>query len=725
MTVFARIKQDIVAKYTKPVGGIPKTDLAAVVQNGLVDPDSVGYDVIPVLGQSNAAGRGSVIDTTRFDAPVAGVDVYPSAGTYAGQILRATEPMAAYAADAAIVSGSNLGVSFALEFTRWYSRSISPNRRVLLVPCAYGGTGLSTPDTYGTSLTWQPGTVDSNNLFERAVATVTAALAAAGENARIPLVLWHQGEQDGNNNRTTNQYAADLDALIDAVRSRLGADLPFVLGQMTAETVAVSKFGLINAAHVATPVRKPRTGVAASPGTGFTDPSNGTLHFSSAGQRILGRNYFRAYRAAVYNVLGTPPLPPAAPTVTQTGATTASVTWVPPLARSTDYNVRYSTDNGATWTDLARAPSTAPSATITGLTAGQQLIAQVRSVNEQGSSVWSPSSAPLTVAAAPGQVTGLTAGSATSSTQPLTWNPTPGATSYVVEYKRTSDSSWTTFGTVADTAATVSPLSGSTSYDYRVSARNVAGTGTPSATVSGTTLAPTDMTTGLLRKYTAATSVNDGIADGAAVASVADTSGTGGAAISQATAGARPTLKANAVNGRPAWVFDGGDDVLTDTAFTRGQLASTVVVVGKWVSGQPASGAMLSLVASASGTSPVRRQILGVYSTNGTDKAWAANFGTVLSSGTAVDSGFHMIMGDQTATGGTGRASVDFTNEASGTIGLSGTTTSRSGISVGNVPEGTGGLGAEIAEVRVYDHVLTTAEKNALRAYFQSIYATP
>lgn len=97
---------------------------------------------------------------------------------------------------------------------------------------------------------------------------------------------------------------------------------------------------------------------------------------------------------------------------------------------------------------------------------------------------------------APGQPTGLTAGTATSSAQPLTWTApaTGGApTDYDVQFAAAGSGSWTTFtdGSSTTTAATVSGLSPSTSYDYRVRAVNAAGAGPWSSTVTASTAADT------------------------------------------------------------------------------------------------------------------------------------------------------------------------------------------------------------------------------------------
>lgn len=105
-------------------------------------------------------------------------------------------------------------------------------------------------------------------------------------------------------------------------------------------------------------------------------------------------------------------------------------------------------------------------------------------------------------ATAPDQVTGLTLGTATTTTQPLTWTaPANGGsaiTDYVVQYSPAGANSWTTFadGTSSTASATVTGLTAATSYDYRVAAVNAIGQGSYSATATGSTGATSYTITG-------------------------------------------------------------------------------------------------------------------------------------------------------------------------------------------------------------------------------------
>ncbi|NBX75168.1 MAG: BspA family leucine-rich repeat surface protein, partial [Proteobacteria bacterium] len=91
---------------------------------------------------------------------------------------------------------------------------------------------------------------------------------------------------------------------------------------------------------------------------------------------------------------------------------------------------------------------------------------------------------------APTSVSG-TAGNAEVS---LSWaapSDTGGSaiTDYIVQYKLSSDSTWSTFsdGTSTNTTATVTSLTNGSSYDFQVAAKNTAGTSTFTQTSSSIT----------------------------------------------------------------------------------------------------------------------------------------------------------------------------------------------------------------------------------------------
>ena len=154
----------------------------------------------------------------------------------------------------------------------------------------------------------------------------------------------------------------------------------------------------------------------------------------------------------------------------------------------TDYVAQFSADSGATWSTFSDSVSTSTTTTVTGLTNGLTYQLRVSAVNSVGTSAyssvviavpWAASlpSAPLDLAIASyglNQV-GL------SWTIPAT-NGGDTITDYVIEYSSSSGSTWATFTDPVSSirSTTVTDLVSGSTYIFRVSARNSAGTGDPS-----------------------------------------------------------------------------------------------------------------------------------------------------------------------------------------------------------------------------------------------------
>lgn len=183
------------------------------------------------------------------------------------------------------------------------------------------------------------------------------------------------------------------------------------------------------------------------------------------------------------------------------GNTTASVVFTAPGSNGgatiTSYTAT-SSPGGFTGTGSASPIS------VTGLTNGTAYTFTVTATNSEGTGSASSASNSVTPSAGatvPAQVTGLTLGVATSTTQPLTWTaPSNGGsaiTDYVIQWSPAGAGTWTTFadGTSTTAATTVTGLSASTSYDYRVAAVNAIGTGANSSTATGSTAAAAGFTT--------------------------------------------------------------------------------------------------------------------------------------------------------------------------------------------------------------------------------------
>jgi hypothetical protein len=482
------------------VKGVPvgdRVDLSPLA----FDPNDVGFDVVLIAGQSNAVGYAvgvSAIDTTYLDRTDSRISQWPGVGPFVslGRPVGAVDPLYHHIQVAGCVGP-------AMAFARALVPTLRPNRKVLLVPCAHGGTGFKTTSlasppagyTYVAGAGgWDPsGGQGGVNLYEFTIAQANAAIAY-NPNNRVLAAIWVQGEADWA--MTQSEYSTYLDTLIDGFRSRItGAEnMPFLVGQLVPERIALNLNGFTNDSHIDTPRRKLLTAFSYS-AVGHNDGLPQPLHFDNEGQRLNGGYLAQSLALARANVLGTPPAAPGLVTLMQSG-TTLLVSWARTPGRVTDYNVRYRVNAGA-WTSLTRAQSIDDTASITGLASGNAVDVQARSVNEAGVSDWT-ASASTTLVYTPGQPT-LVLGTGVGTTLPYTITaPTVDGThgtptGYLIEYKIHTDSTWLAFGTVSALTGNVTGLAFSTNYDVRAKAVNASGAGTASTTQTAMTGASTPL----------------------------------------------------------------------------------------------------------------------------------------------------------------------------------------------------------------------------------------
>lgn len=219
----------------------------------------------------------------------------------------------------------------------------------------------------------------------------------------------------------------------------------------------------------------------------YTKPGTGMLRDSS------GNETASFGPSSVTNNIATVPGAPTIGTATA-GNASAQVAFTAPASNGGSAITGYtatSSPGGITGTG-----TTSP-ITVSGLTNGTAYTFTVTATNAEGTGAVSAASNSVTPAAgatAPGAPTGLTLGTATSTTQPLTWTAPASdggsaITDYVIQYAPAGSGSWATFsdGTSATASITVTGLTASTSYDYRVAAVNAIGQGSYSSTATGGT----------------------------------------------------------------------------------------------------------------------------------------------------------------------------------------------------------------------------------------------
>ncbi|MGW9114344.1 sialate O-acetylesterase [Microbacterium sp. NPDC055683] len=241
--------------------------------------------VVVLLGQSNANGSNTDFEPDGRDARDPRIRVFQGSGPDAGRIVPAREPLWPIGAH------PPGGMGPAGPYASLLLPTLPEGDDIVIVPVTMGGTGMRRHGSYPG--VWLPGwqADGAPNLFEAAVAHVTAALAAV-PGAIVDAVLWHQGESDGG--RAEVDYAADLDTVITQLRRRVPetAAAPFIVGQLPRERLRAhpDHQGVCDALR-RTPERVAGAGFADAPPLGHVNDE--TTHLTAAGQRLLGAAYFR------------------------------------------------------------------------------------------------------------------------------------------------------------------------------------------------------------------------------------------------------------------------------------------------------------------------------------------------------------------------------------------------------------------------------------------------
>ena len=239
-------------------------------------------------------------------------------------------------------------------------------------------------------------------------------------------------------------------------------------------------------------------------------PISGTINVYDSSNNVIASDAENIYGGDVFSVdasSGGNPTVPQSPTGLSATASSSSeidLSWTAPSndggSTITGYGIERSTDSGSTWSTLvANTGSSSTAYSDTGLSPSTSYMYRVSAINSVGTG--SPSNTATattssgTVATAPQPPTGLTATVASSSEIDLSWtapsdNGGAAITGYMIERSQDSGSTWSTLSSNTGSASTTysdTGLTPSTSYAYRVSAINSAGTSSPSDVASATT----------------------------------------------------------------------------------------------------------------------------------------------------------------------------------------------------------------------------------------------
>lgn len=291
------------------------TAIASASMLGLEHPDVSPRpaDIVVVMGQSNAVGRG--------DGGYEEIGKLTSEGNRVYQVTRddhddmkvalvTQEPLAFWGQNNSQTNKKGLAYPFALRL----ARSLPPERDVIIVPAAKGATSVLLWDWRLESFVTNSGERDSRTLYTDMVKRIQFALDTHPDN-RIAAVIWQAGEADitaiGNKHSplhdymSPNRFMTALKSIRTSLRRRFDDQgcFPILIGEPSREWEPVngSVAGLEAKRDV---IKKMREFSKNDPcdATVFVPShrasSNGLgdeIHFSAEGQYEMARNYWGRY----------------------------------------------------------------------------------------------------------------------------------------------------------------------------------------------------------------------------------------------------------------------------------------------------------------------------------------------------------------------------------------------------------------------------------------------
>lgn len=231
------------------------------------------YDVFLLIGQSNMAGRGTMLPED-LTGPIEGVYLLDTEG----KVVPATNPLNQYSTIRKDMKHQqiNPGVGFSKRV------HAATGRKILLVVNARGGSNINE---------WVKGKVSSDvglAFYDEAVRRTKQATA----HGTLRGILWHQGESNSSN---PTGYMDKLKALVSGLRAELG-NVPFVAGEIAPWHTNRDKFNPI-IRTIATEI--PNSDWVSSEGCDMLKDESDP-HFGRNGQLLLGERYAEKILRMVY-----------------------------------------------------------------------------------------------------------------------------------------------------------------------------------------------------------------------------------------------------------------------------------------------------------------------------------------------------------------------------------------------------------------------------------------
>lgn len=227
--------------------------------------------------------------------------------------------------------------------------------------------------------------------------------------------------------------------------------------------------------------------------------------YSSTAPVSVGQTQFTDMVVTVSNTSG--PFTITAPNtaVSWTGGSAQTVTWnvasttAAPVSCA-NVKISLSTDGGQTFPTVLAASTPNDGSEAVTIPNSASTTARIK-VEAVGNIFFDISNTNFTITAGSscGTATGLSASAITTSSATVSWTAVSGATSYAVDYKLNSSSTWTSFSTAQTaTSADLTGLNSGSLYDWRVTTNCASGSSSPaSAQFTTTSTATCDAPTGL------------------------------------------------------------------------------------------------------------------------------------------------------------------------------------------------------------------------------------
>ena len=265
-------------------------------------------DVYILAGQSNMDGRGQVNDLSAAQLASLENDTmisFLNPGSERERAMPTSNPndldagtngFTALVPGGFSVDGTSARVltpSFGpeLSFGASIAEATGSNNQIALIKVSRGGTNLR--NNWRADTTVDDGPDEPIGYLYRALLEeVTTRLADLEADGFTPIVrgfVWHQGESDSNQ---VSGYADRFVEFVEGVRAEFGADIPFVLGELSRTRDASPPFN----ANLPTVVAR-APGLSFVSSEGLTTPADDTTHFDADGQIELGQRYAAAFPA--------------------------------------------------------------------------------------------------------------------------------------------------------------------------------------------------------------------------------------------------------------------------------------------------------------------------------------------------------------------------------------------------------------------------------------------